>query len=563
MTSGGFMNLVGKSVVLTGTFARLSRAEATAAVERLGAKVAGSISKKTDLVIAGDKAGSKLDKARALEIPIFDEGWLEALIASGGDAAVGEPEASAPSAPGATTPAAKPGAASGPPGWVLDGDVWPTPATPEELNATRITPVVGERVALGILLESYVHVLAVLQLTDRSLRKIPLGGSYAGASLPEEINPKSLVLSADERRALVIGKLHSASAGNARTRVLEVELETGRVTELLWGGYDSSYTHPDYDGAALLGDDHVVAAHGSGADSHVLLYRRGPEGLEEVDNVKCAAFDVMAAGDLIVAQEKKDTLFGRAGDRLVGKMALSRPIPYAQLLARDGELFAQTHPNRNEEKQRYRFANADRVLAKAPKPPGKGVRVLRARPGALPAEQARARFAHGLPAAAFAPDTTWRITDVAADGTALAGFGVTNQHWTYVSVFADRATDRLVAAHAALIVAERAVVRAKSLAASNAMPASECEAAVHALDAARAEREAAVVEAGTARTHVWDAAMSFVQMHPREPRALFRAGDPAEHRFVWADLHTSELSAASVPPLPAKAGTSSIALISL
>ena len=77
--------LAGKTFVLTGTLATLTRDEAKEKLQALGAKVAGSVSKKTDYVIVGEEAGSKADKAMALDIPMLDEKAFLKLLAKEGE----------------------------------------------------------------------------------------------------------------------------------------------------------------------------------------------------------------------------------------------------------------------------------------------------------------------------------------------------------------------------------------------------------------------------------------------------------------------------------------------
>ena len=72
--------LQGLTLVLTGTLPTLSREEAKDLIESHGGKVAGSVSKKTNYVVAGADAGSKLDRATELGVPIIDEQGLRAMV---------------------------------------------------------------------------------------------------------------------------------------------------------------------------------------------------------------------------------------------------------------------------------------------------------------------------------------------------------------------------------------------------------------------------------------------------------------------------------------------------
>jgi DNA ligase (NAD+) len=75
--------LAGKTFVITGTLPTLTRDDAKDKLEMAGAKVAGSVSKKTDCVVAGSEAGSKLDKAQSLGVKVIDEAELLVILAEG------------------------------------------------------------------------------------------------------------------------------------------------------------------------------------------------------------------------------------------------------------------------------------------------------------------------------------------------------------------------------------------------------------------------------------------------------------------------------------------------
>ncbi|HEU0114827.1 MAG TPA: BRCT domain-containing protein, partial [Thermomicrobiales bacterium] len=79
--------LAGKTVVLTGRLATMTRAEAETALKRAGANVAGTVSKRTAIVFAGEDAGSKAERAQALGVTIMNEQELLDLLGAGASAA--------------------------------------------------------------------------------------------------------------------------------------------------------------------------------------------------------------------------------------------------------------------------------------------------------------------------------------------------------------------------------------------------------------------------------------------------------------------------------------------
>jgi DNA ligase (NAD+) len=82
LNSGVSQTFSGKTFVLTGTLPGMTRSEAEKMIEDRGGKVSGSVSKKTDFVLAGEEAGSKLDKARSLGVQVIDEQQFRRMLSS-------------------------------------------------------------------------------------------------------------------------------------------------------------------------------------------------------------------------------------------------------------------------------------------------------------------------------------------------------------------------------------------------------------------------------------------------------------------------------------------------
>ena len=81
MDEGRVGVLAGRTLVVTGTLPGMNRAEAEEAIRAAGGKAAGSVSRKTDYLVAGENAGSKLQKAQELGVPVLDEEAFRQLLA--------------------------------------------------------------------------------------------------------------------------------------------------------------------------------------------------------------------------------------------------------------------------------------------------------------------------------------------------------------------------------------------------------------------------------------------------------------------------------------------------
>jgi NAD-dependent DNA ligase len=158
------IDVSGKTVCITGTFTELDRATATAKLEALGAKVTGSVSKKTDMLFAGEKAGSKLEKAEELDIPVYDEAALLRVI-------------SAPAAKAATKP--------------------PAPAKPKPAAKAAENPFKGKKVV----------VTGTMKTMDR--KEISARLAELGATVVDSVSAKTDILVVGEKAGSKLAKAES------------------------------------------------------------------------------------------------------------------------------------------------------------------------------------------------------------------------------------------------------------------------------------------------------------------------------------------------------------------
>jgi NAD-dependent DNA ligase len=159
------IDVKGKTVCITGTFTELDRATATAKLEALGAKVTGSVSKKTDMLFAGEKAGSKLEKAEEVDIPVYDEAALLRVISA------------SPAAKAATKP--------------------PAPAKPKPAAAAAENPFKGKKVV----------VTGTMKTMDR--KEISARLAELGATVTDSVSAKTDILVVGEKAGSKLAKAES------------------------------------------------------------------------------------------------------------------------------------------------------------------------------------------------------------------------------------------------------------------------------------------------------------------------------------------------------------------
>src|SRR5688572_13656847 len=155
------IDVSGKTVCITGTFTDLDRGTATAKLEALGAKVTSSVSKKTDMPFAGEKAGSKLEKAEELDIPVYGEAELLKLI-------------SAPAAKAATKP--------------------PAPEKPKPAADASDNPFKGKKAV----------VTGTMKTMDR--KEISARLAALGAKVSDSVSSKTNILVAGEKAGSKLSK---------------------------------------------------------------------------------------------------------------------------------------------------------------------------------------------------------------------------------------------------------------------------------------------------------------------------------------------------------------------
>lgn len=333
------MDLAGKKVVLTGTFTGMSRSEAKKALEAQGAVVRTAISKATDLVFAGARAGKKLAQAEALGIPVYDEATLQTEIAASPTTA---PEL-------AFTPIA-------PPSWLTDK------SAAEALGCG----------ASSIFVPTTRGAMGVRKVGDAPWWQAPkevfidLDGDLAVFSHPTSGRRLGRVLSAapSGTRALVLVKMVGVPE-----LVEHVHGESPPETILPDGALEVSPDRQVKGGGYLDSDDYIAvwacACLPKNTDG-LELWRRTSRGFVRVDDIRSAGVHLLTARRIaVLKQDNHLCVFGRVGERLVGlgRARIPSDAPYV-FVGPEGEIVA-----RNEERTvAYALQNTD-VALDAQQPP--------------------------------------------------------------------------------------------------------------------------------------------------------------------------------------------------
>lgn len=397
------MDLRGKVVVLTGTFEQMGRSEAKQRLLALGAKVSGSLSKNTDVLFAGAKAGSKLAQASALGVAVLAENDLLAILEAGAEAVDPEPTpaAEAPTARradaevvGAEAVGAKAVGAKAVGALALVPGAVPRDAPTEQAAAAlegcteRSIVVTSRGAAAGY---RYREVEKPAPAMDEATKAFMLSmGVYnPGAATTVKGAETALVVYSGGRSACFeipsdwqFRRLQAAPSGGRFLAELEAS-GTGHLVE-----FDVDAVEPEVVFTGLLGgisvgakvwsadyvgdDDTIVVAVGSGRDSYVLLLRRQAEGgFEELSNLEIDTSWLASAGRVVTSFGKRVDVMGVVGDQLVKLGSVNAPNAGGMMRPypadRRAQLWLQTAPGEGLRLEGFEALLAAKKAAKTPK----------------------------------------------------------------------------------------------------------------------------------------------------------------------------------------------------